>query len=42
MVSVLQHAPYTLRLAARLTEVGVDTDRMYHMLYQNERAERWR
>jgi bifunctional oligoribonuclease and PAP phosphatase NrnA len=32
--------PYTLRLAARLMEVGVDTDRMYQMLYQNERAER--
>jgi phosphoesterase RecJ-like protein len=32
--------PYTLRLAARLIEVGVDTDRMYQLLYQNERAER--
>jgi len=32
--------PYTLRLAARLIEVGLDTDQMYQMLYQNERAER--
>lgn len=32
--------PYTLRLAARLIEHGVDTDRMYQLLYQNERAER--
>jgi bifunctional oligoribonuclease and PAP phosphatase NrnA len=32
--------PYTLRLAARLIEAGVDTDRMYQVLYQNERAER--
>ena len=32
--------PYTMRLAARLMEAGVDTDRMYQMLYQNERAER--
>ena len=32
--------PYTLRLAARLMESGVDTDRMYQALYQNERAER--
>jgi bifunctional oligoribonuclease and PAP phosphatase NrnA len=32
--------PYTLRLAARLMEAGVDTERMYRMLYQNERAER--
>ena len=32
--------PYTLRLAARLIEAGVDTDRMYQLLYQNERAER--
>ena len=32
--------PYTLRLAARLIEAGVDTDRMYQHLYQNERAER--
>ena len=34
--------PYTLRLAARLIEHGVDTDRMYQRLYQNERAERLR
>ena len=27
-------------LAARLMEAGVDTDRMYQLLYQNERAER--
>lgn len=32
--------PCTLRLAARLMEAGVDTDRMYQLLYQNERAER--
>lgn len=32
--------PYTLRLAARLIEAGVDTDQMYQHLYQNERAER--
>ncbi len=32
--------PYTLRLAARLMEVGVDTDRLYQALYQNERMER--
>ena len=32
--------PYTLRLAARLIEAGLDTDRLYQMLYQNERAER--
>jgi phosphoesterase RecJ-like protein len=32
--------PYTLRLAARLIEHGVDTDQMYQHLYQNERAER--
>src|SRR5690242_15468941 len=32
--------PYTLRLAARLIEAGVDTDRLYQSLYQNERAER--
>ena len=32
--------PYTMRLAARLMEVGVDTDRLYKALYQNERAER--
>ena len=32
--------PRTLRLAARLMEAGVETDRMYQALYQNERAER--
>lgn len=32
--------PYTMRLAARLMEAGVDTDQMYQALYQNERAER--
>jgi phosphoesterase RecJ-like protein len=32
--------PKTLRLAADLREVGVDTDRLYQLLYQNERAER--
>jgi phosphoesterase RecJ-like protein len=32
--------PYTMRLAARLMEAGVDTDRVYQLLYQNERAER--
>lgn len=32
--------PYTLHLAARLIEAGVNTDRMYQLLYQNERAER--
>lgn len=32
--------PYTLRLAARLMEHGVNTDRLYQSLYQNERAER--
>ena len=32
--------PRTMRLAARLMEAGVDTDRMYQLLYQNERAER--
>jgi phosphoesterase RecJ-like protein len=32
--------PYTLRLAARLMEAGVETDRIYQLLYQNERAER--
>lgn len=30
----------TMRLAADLMAVGVDTDRMYQALYQNERAER--
>jgi phosphoesterase RecJ-like protein len=32
--------PYTLRLAARLLESGVNIDHMYQRLYQNERAER--
>lgn len=32
--------PATLRLAADLMEVGIDTDQMYQHLYQNERAER--
>ena len=32
--------PATLRLAATLMEVGVDTDNLYQHLYQNERAER--
>lgn len=32
--------PYTMRLAARLMEIGVNTDKMYQLLYQNERAER--
>jgi bifunctional oligoribonuclease and PAP phosphatase NrnA len=32
--------PQTLRLGAKLMELGVDTDRIYQMLYQNERAER--
>jgi phosphoesterase RecJ-like protein len=32
--------PYTMRLAAILMEAGVDTDRLYQMLYQNERKER--
>jgi bifunctional oligoribonuclease and PAP phosphatase NrnA len=32
--------PDTLRLAATLMEAGVDTDRMYQMLYQNERPQR--
>ena len=32
--------PVTLRRAARLMEAGVDTDRVYQLLYQNERAER--
>lgn len=32
--------PYTHRLAAMLMEKGVDTDRIYQMLNQNERAER--
>ncbi len=32
--------PFTMRLAAMLMEAGVDTDRIYQMLHQNERAER--
>jgi phosphoesterase RecJ-like protein len=32
--------PFTLRLAATLMEAGVDTDRVYQLVYQNERAER--
>jgi phosphoesterase RecJ-like protein len=32
--------PYTLRLAALLIEAGVNTDRLYQQLYQNERKER--
>jgi phosphoesterase RecJ-like protein len=32
--------PDTLRLAATLMEAGVDTDRLYQLLYQNERKER--
>ena len=32
--------PYTMRLAASLMEHGVNTDRMYQSLYQNERTER--
>jgi phosphoesterase RecJ-like protein len=32
--------PFTMHLAAELMEAGVDTDRMYQLLYQNERAER--
>jgi phosphoesterase RecJ-like protein len=32
--------PYTLRLAADWMEAGVDTDRLYQLLYQNERAQR--
>ncbi len=32
--------PRTLRLAADLMEAGVDTDRMYQLIYQNERAQR--
>jgi bifunctional oligoribonuclease and PAP phosphatase NrnA len=32
--------PFTHRLAATLIEKGVDTDRVYQMLYQNERPER--
>jgi phosphoesterase RecJ-like protein len=32
--------PLTLRLAATLMEAGVETDRIYQLLHQNERAER--
>jgi phosphoesterase RecJ-like protein len=32
--------PATMRLAARLMEMGVDTDRIYQKLYQNERPQR--
>src|SRR5207248_4624597 len=32
--------PVTLRLAAKLMDAGVDTDRIYQLLKQNERAER--
>ena len=32
--------PYTLRLAAKLMEAGIDTDRLYQALYQSERFER--
>jgi len=32
--------PYTMRLAARLMETGINTDQLYQLLYQNERAER--
>jgi phosphoesterase RecJ-like protein len=32
--------PQTLRWAAKLMEAGVDTDRMYQRLYQNERVQR--
>jgi len=32
--------PFTMHLAAELMEAGVDTDRMYQLLYQNERPER--
>jgi bifunctional oligoribonuclease and PAP phosphatase NrnA len=32
--------PFTMHLAAELMEAGVDTDRMYQLLYQSERAER--
>ena len=34
--------PRTLRLAAMLMDVGVDTDAIYQRLYQNERVERLR
>jgi phosphoesterase RecJ-like protein len=32
--------PATLRLAAHLMEIGVDTDRIYRLIYQNERVQR--
>jgi len=32
--------PFTMRLAATLMEAGIETDRLYQLLYQNERAER--
>jgi phosphoesterase RecJ-like protein len=32
--------PVTMRLAASLMEVGVDTDHLYQQLYQNERPQR--
>lgn len=32
--------PRTMRLAAELMEAGVDTDRMYQLLFQNERHQR--
>jgi phosphoesterase RecJ-like protein len=32
--------PKTMRLAAQLMEAGADTDRLYQLLYQNERKER--
>jgi phosphoesterase RecJ-like protein len=32
--------PFTMRLAATLMEVGVDTDHLYQQLYQNERPQR--
>jgi phosphoesterase RecJ-like protein len=34
--------PVTLRTAAKLMEAGVNTDHIYQLLYQNERAERIR
>ncbi len=32
--------PFTLRLAATLMEAGVDTDKLYQLLYQSERPQR--
>ncbi len=32
--------PATLRLVARLMEIGVDTDRIYQSIYQNDRPQR--